>query len=58
MNLHHDKEIFQELITGVTNVLHIPSPIIEKDYFFTSLLLNSFYFKFLFKSKLRNGTYI
>ena len=38
MNLHHDKEIFQELITGATNVLHIPSPIIEKDYFVTLAL--------------------
>lgn len=38
MNLHHDKELFQELLTGAANELHIPANIIEKDYFVTLTL--------------------
>lgn len=38
MNLHHDKELFKELIIGATNKLHIPANIIEKDYFVTLTL--------------------
>ena len=32
MNLHHDKEIFAELIVGASNELIIPTNVIEKDY--------------------------
>ena len=38
MNLHHDKELFHELLTGAANELHIPANIIEKDYFVTLTL--------------------
>lgn len=38
MNLHHDKEAFQELIIGAANELAIPSNIIEKDYYVTMVL--------------------
>ncbi len=30
MNLHHDKEVFTELIIGVANELAIPPNVIEK----------------------------
>lgn len=32
MNLHHDKEAFEELIIGAANELAIPTNVIEKDY--------------------------
>lgn len=38
MNLHHDKESFEELIIGAANELHIPANVIEKDYFVTLVL--------------------
>lgn len=38
MNLHHNKEAFEELIIGAANELHIPANVIEKDYFVTLVL--------------------
>ena len=38
MNLHHDHEAFSELIVAASNELHIPSWIIEKDYYVTLVL--------------------
>lgn len=38
MNLHHDKEAFEELIVGAANELRIPANVIEKDYFVTLAL--------------------
>ncbi|MCP1108834.1 nucleotidyl transferase AbiEii/AbiGii toxin family protein [Ohessyouella blattaphilus] len=38
MILHHDKEAFEELITATSNVLHIPTTIVEKDYYVTLAL--------------------
>ena len=38
MHLHHDKESFEELIIGAANELHIPTNVIEKDYFVTLTL--------------------
>lgn len=38
MNLHHDKEAFEELIAGAANELQIPANVIEKDYFVTLVL--------------------
>ena len=34
MNLHDDREAFEELIIGAANELAIPANIIEKDYYF------------------------
>lgn len=38
MNLHHDKEAFEELLIGASNELAIPTNIIEKDYYVTIVL--------------------
>ena len=38
MNLHHNKEVFEELITAAASELHIPPNIIEKDYYVTLAL--------------------
>lgn len=38
MNLYHDREAFQELITGAATELKIPTVVIEKDYFVTLAL--------------------
>lgn len=38
MNLHHDKEVFAELIVGASNELAIPTNVIEKDYYVTITL--------------------
>ena len=38
MNLHHDKDAFQELIVGAANELAIPTNVIEKDYYVTITL--------------------
>lgn len=38
MNLHHDKEAFEELIIGAANELNIPTNVIEKDYYVTITL--------------------
>jgi hypothetical protein len=38
MTLHHDKDAFEELVTATSNELHIPTPIIEKDYYVTLVL--------------------
>lgn len=35
MNLHHDHEVFSELIAAASNELRIPPRIIEKDYYVT-----------------------
>ena len=38
MNLHHDKDAFEELLVGASNELGIPTNIIEKDYYVTIAL--------------------
>lgn len=38
MNLHHDKEAFEELLIGAANELAIPTNVIEKDYYVTITL--------------------
>lgn len=38
MNLHHDKDTFEELLIGAANELMIPTNIIEKDYYVTIVL--------------------
>ena len=38
MNLHHDKDAFEELLIGAANELAIPTNIIEKDYYVTIAL--------------------
>jgi len=38
MNLHHDKDAFEELVTAASVELKIPAPIIEKDYYVTLAL--------------------
>lgn len=38
MNLHHDKEAFEELLIGAANELAIPTNIIEKDFYVTIVL--------------------
>lgn len=38
MNLHDDREVFEELIAGAANELAIPTNIIEKDYYVTIAL--------------------
>ena len=38
MNLHHDREAFEELIIGASNELAIPTNVIEKDYYVTITL--------------------
>lgn len=38
MNLHHDREAFEELMIGAANELAIPTNIIEKDYYVTIVL--------------------
>lgn len=38
MNLHLNKEAFEELVTATSNELHIPATIIEKDYYVTLAL--------------------
>lgn len=38
MNLHHDREAFEELIIGAANELMIPTNIVEKDYYVTMVL--------------------
>ena len=38
MNLHHNYEVFSELIIAASNELHIPPGIIEKDYYVTLVL--------------------
>lgn len=38
MYLHHDKEAFEELVTATANEFHIPTNIIEKDYYVTLAL--------------------
>lgn len=34
MNLHNDKQAFEELLTATSNLLSIPVEIVEKDYRF------------------------
>lgn len=38
MNLHHDREAFEELIIGAANELALPTNVIEKDYYVTITL--------------------
>lgn len=38
MNLHQDKEAFEELVTATSLELHIPPNIVEKDYYVTLAL--------------------
>ena len=38
MNLHHDREAFEELIIGAANELMIPTNIVGKDYYVTMVL--------------------
>lgn len=38
MNLHHDREAFEELVAGAANELAIPVNVIEKDYYVTITL--------------------
>ncbi len=38
MNLHQDKETFEELVTATSLELHIPPNIVEKDYYVTLAL--------------------
>lgn len=38
MNLHFDRDAFEELVTAAANELHIPPEIIEKDYYVTLAL--------------------
>lgn len=38
MNLHHDREAFEELVAGAANELAIPFNVIEKDYYVTITL--------------------
>lgn len=38
MNLHHDREAFEELIVAAANELAIPTNVIEKDYYVTIIL--------------------
>ena len=38
MNLHHDKDAFEELVTATSVELKIPTAIIEKDYYITLAL--------------------
>ena len=38
MNLHDDREAFDELLIGAANELAIPTDIIEKDYYVTIAL--------------------
>lgn len=38
MNLHQDKEAFEELVTAAASELHIPTAIVEKDYYVTLAL--------------------
>lgn len=38
MNLHHDREAFEELIVGAANELAVPTNVIEKDYYVTITL--------------------
>ena len=38
MNLHHDREAFEELLVGAANELAIPTNVIEKDYYVTIML--------------------
>lgn len=32
MYLHNDKELFEEVVYGASQALHIPVSIVEKDY--------------------------
>lgn len=38
MNLHHDKEAFEELVIAASSELRIPANIVEKDYYVTLAL--------------------
>lgn len=38
MNLHHDRDAFEELVVGAANELAIPTNVIEKDYYVTIAL--------------------
>ena len=38
MNLHHDKEVFEELVVAAANELAISASVIEKDYYVTIIL--------------------
>ena len=38
MNLHNDKQAFEELLTATSNLLSIPVEIVEKDYYVTVAL--------------------
>lgn len=38
MNLHHDKEVFEELVVAASNELAISANVIEKDYYVTLIL--------------------
>ena len=38
MYLHNDKELFEEVVYGASQALHIPVSIVEKDYFVTIFL--------------------
>ena len=38
MNLHHNRDAFEELIVGAANELAIPTNVIEKDYYVTITL--------------------
>ena len=38
MNLHHDKEVFKELVVAAANELAISASVIEKDYYVTIIL--------------------
>lgn len=45
MNLHQDKDTFEELVTATSLELHIPPNIIEKDYYVTlQNLIDEHYF--------------
>lgn len=38
MSLHHDRDVFVEMIIGAANELTIPTNVIEKDYYVTIIL--------------------
>lgn len=40
MNLHDDREAFDELLIGAANELAIPTDIIEKDYYVTIIMVS------------------
>lgn len=46
MNLHHKPEVFEELVTAAAEELHIEAAIIEKDYYVSAVLKESFWLPF------------